>query len=444
MIKDLISVIMPTYNDAEHIESALDDLLFQNYSNFELIIINDGSTDNTSEILESYALKDNRISVYNKKNGGTGSALNIGFSKAKGEFGTWVSSDDNKEVDFLKTLVTFLKNNQDVEYVCSAYYSSYFKRPFKAYHKIDGQFRYCEGLGHDSSMSGDQIIVDDWPKINYKHCFQGVCFMFTMRLKNTCGDYIELPGEDYHMSMKMSLKSRVGYIDTILGKHNNPDDSLSMVNRNCVLDAEKITRQLYTSSNKWNLKIPKIASFYCSVDFTETQKQSILLFKKINPDWSVHLYRDSENKNSLITDLEEEMACLIKTIKLDSIKITADKLLFLKCYIMLSQGGLCLDPEVLLDLPMSELCIHTPTTSDFVYYHNGKYSSSLLLCSPQSKVFKKILSFMKNIESPIDNLNDLFKKAIGNPKDLKSQFYMNKFYNLNDSYSLIMTPEEER
>jgi len=435
---------MPTHNDAKHIESALDDLLFQNYSNFELIIVNDGSTDSTSKILERYAQKDSRISVYDKKNGGTGSALNIGFSKAKGEFATWVSSDDNKEVDFLKTLVTFLKNNRDVEYVCSVYYSSYFKSPFKAYHKIDGQFRYCEGLRHDSSMSGDQIIVDDWPEINHKHCFQGVCFMFTMRLKDACGDYVELPGEDYHMSMRMSLKSRVGYIDTILGRHNNPEDSLSMVDRKCVLEAEKITRELYRSSDKWNLKIPKIASFYCSPSFSADQKQSVLLFKKNNPDWSVHVYRDSQNKNFLVDELSKEMACLVKTIKLDFAKITSDKLLFLKCYIMFSQGGVYLDPKVPIDIPMSELCRHVPIASDFIYYHNGEYSSSFILSTPQSVVFKKILSFMRDVKTPIDNSNDLFKNVIGNPKDFKAQFYMNKFYNLNDSCSFTLFPGDKK
>ncbi len=237
MTEGLISVVMPTYNDAKYLAPAIEDILNQTYANFELIIVNDGSTDNTSEVLETYSQKDDRIKIYNKDNGGTGSALNFGFSKASGEFGTWVSSDDNKEVDFLKTLVTFLKTNRDVEYVCSAYYSTYLKSVFKAYHKIGGSFQYCAGLRHDSSMTGESFVVDNWCLVNSQACFQGVCFMFTMRLKNACGDYIEIPGEDYHMSMRMGLKSRVGYVDTVLGKHNNPTDSLSMVDRKSVSEA---------------------------------------------------------------------------------------------------------------------------------------------------------------------------------------------------------------
>ena len=66
MIEDLITVVVPTYNDAQYLQSAVDDILCQTYKNFELIIVNDGSTDNTSEILKEYSEKDNRIKVLNK------------------------------------------------------------------------------------------------------------------------------------------------------------------------------------------------------------------------------------------------------------------------------------------------------------------------------------------------------------------------------------------
>tara|TARA_R110001592_G_scaffold363361_1_gene685168 strand:+ start:1035 stop:2345 length:1311 start_codon:yes stop_codon:yes gene_type:complete len=429
MIKDLISIVIPTYNDAKYLESALDDLLFQNYNNFEIIVVNDGSTDNTSKILDEYVKKDNRISIYNKKNGGTGSALNLGFSKAKGEFGTWISSDDNKEVDFLKTLVTFLKNNRDVEYVCSSYYSSYFKSPFKAYHKLEDQFYYCEGLRHDSSMSGDQIIVDDWTKINHKHCFQGVCFMFTMRLKKECGDYLELPGEDYHMSMRMALKSRVGYIDTILGKHNNPEDSLSMIDRKCVLEAERLTKKLYVDSDKWNLNIPKIASFYCGENFSEKEKKYIISFKKMNPDWSVHLYWDTKNDSNLKSKITREIACLVKTINLDSIKVTSDKVAFLSCYVLISQGGLWLRPESSIEICLAKLCNVVPKNTDMIYCYDEAYSSEIIISKKNTDVFKKALSFLKITE---DKPLDLLKQVHGTPEELSKKFYSNRIYNIKD------------
>jgi len=294
MEKDLISIVMPTYNDAPYLKSAIDDILAQTYENFELIIVDDGSTDYTSTILENYAKQDKRIQIFTKKNGGTGSALNLGFLKANGEFGTWASSDDNKVPHFLESLVTVMKDNRDIEFVSSAFESKYLGRIFKPYHQdpYSKKFTFCNGQSHDNSVSGDVVIRDDWCKINRIQCFLGTCFMFTMDLKKRCGDYINIPGEDYHMAMRMGLKSRYAYVDQVLGTHNDPPDSLSVENRNCVAEADKLTGEIYDASPKWHLgKIPKIANFYWgSNKMSFMRYMTIKSFKTHNPDWSVHLY----------------------------------------------------------------------------------------------------------------------------------------------------------
>jgi len=292
MVKDLVSIVMPTYNDEKYLKKAINDILNQTYKQFEFIIVNDGSTDNTEKILKDFLEIDDRIKVLNKKNGGTGSALNMGFAIAQGEFGTWVSSDDEKEPNFIEELVKCLKNNRDVEFACSAFFSKYLNKVFKPYHYVNDSFVFCGGLSHDSTTTGKYVVVEDWAKINSRACFQGVCFLFTMRLKNKCGPYIQIPGEDYHMTMMMGLNSKVIYLDKVLGQHNNPEDSLSMQNRNCVHEANVLTRKLYSSSSKWNLeKIPKIANFYWGAPkMSFLRYMTIYSFKKFNPDWSVHLY----------------------------------------------------------------------------------------------------------------------------------------------------------
>tara|TARA_R110002126_G_C10479673_1_gene501787 strand:- start:2862 stop:4475 length:1614 start_codon:yes stop_codon:yes gene_type:complete len=292
MKKNLVSIVMPTYNDAKYLNKAIDDILNQTYKNFELIIVNDGSTDNTEDIINNYAKTDDRIKYLKKSNGGTGSALNLGFDNANGEFGTWVSSDDEKTETFVEDLVECLKKNRDVEFACSAFFSKYLNKIFKPYHHNGSMFLFCNGLQHDSSVSKKTHITSDWSKINNAACFQGVCFMFTMRLKNKCGPYIDIPGEDYHMTMKMGLNSRVCYLDKVLGVHNNPEDSLSMMNRSCVAGANILTRKMYKESHKWNLKeIPKIAHFYWgSPKMSFLRYMTIVSFKKFNPDWSIHLY----------------------------------------------------------------------------------------------------------------------------------------------------------
>ena len=239
--KDFVSIVVPTYNDAEYLRESLDDIVNQTYDKIEVIIVNDGSIDNTEEILKEYCTKYSNFSYFNKENGGTGDALNYGFEKITGEFSTWFSSDDRKNPNMIEKMVTFLKDNRHVEYAFSAYRSEYFNRIIRAY-VPDGEFGFKHinlQSPHDNKPSGQSYVVNDWIKINREQCYQGVNFMFTTRLKDECEEFLTIPGEDYYMSVVMGLKSKVGYIDECLGTHKNPTDSLSMENRNCVAEANK-------------------------------------------------------------------------------------------------------------------------------------------------------------------------------------------------------------
>ena len=88
------SVIVPTYNQAKYLGEALNSLLAQTDADWEAVVVNDGSTDSTPEVLETYSKKDKRFRVIHKKNGGVASALNAGLREANGEWICWLSSDD--------------------------------------------------------------------------------------------------------------------------------------------------------------------------------------------------------------------------------------------------------------------------------------------------------------------------------------------------------------
>lgn len=90
----LISIIVPVYNAEYTLNRCLDSILNQTFSDWELFLIDDGSTDRSTELCDQYASKDQRIKVFHKKNGGVSSARNIGLSHAKGEWITFVDSDD--------------------------------------------------------------------------------------------------------------------------------------------------------------------------------------------------------------------------------------------------------------------------------------------------------------------------------------------------------------
>jgi glycosyltransferase involved in cell wall biosynthesis len=88
------SILVPTYNQAQYVGAALDSLLAQTDADWEAVVVNDGSTDNTAEVLNRYSQRDPRIRVVHKPNGGTGSALNRALSEASGDWICWLSSDD--------------------------------------------------------------------------------------------------------------------------------------------------------------------------------------------------------------------------------------------------------------------------------------------------------------------------------------------------------------
>ena len=94
MNNNLISIIVPVYNVSEYLPRCLDSLINQTYKNIEIILVNDGSTDNSLEICKKYAEKDLRIKVIDKENGGISSARNTGIAEASGEWIGFVDSDD--------------------------------------------------------------------------------------------------------------------------------------------------------------------------------------------------------------------------------------------------------------------------------------------------------------------------------------------------------------
>lgn len=98
-----VSIIVPIYNSEIHLSRCIDSILAQTYTDFELILINDGSTDKSGEISDYYATTDNRIIVIHKENGGTSSARNSGLEIAKGEYTIFVDSDDTISTDYLSS-----------------------------------------------------------------------------------------------------------------------------------------------------------------------------------------------------------------------------------------------------------------------------------------------------------------------------------------------------
>ncbi|MEY8872421.1 glycosyltransferase family 2 protein [Francisella philomiragia] len=116
----LLSIIIPIYNTQEYLVRCLDSVINQSYKNLEIILVNDGSTDNSLDICENYVKKDSRIKIINKNNGGLSSARNAGLDICKGDYISFIDSDDWVSLDYIEILYkNIIDNNADISIINS-------------------------------------------------------------------------------------------------------------------------------------------------------------------------------------------------------------------------------------------------------------------------------------------------------------------------------------
>lgn len=116
-VPGLVSVVLPVYNGERYIREAMDSVLAQTYRSWELIVVDDGSTDQSLAISKEYAEKDSRILVVHQENQKLPKALNRGFSLAKGEFFSWISADNRYLPEFLEEMVAELQRHPKADMV---------------------------------------------------------------------------------------------------------------------------------------------------------------------------------------------------------------------------------------------------------------------------------------------------------------------------------------
>lgn len=118
-----ISIIVPVYNCEQYLDQCIQSVLGQTFTDFELILVNDGSTDNSGNICESYKEKDERVIVLHKENGGgAGATRNLGLSKADAEYVTFMDSDDWMQPDMLECMYSSIAENKADVVICGYRY----------------------------------------------------------------------------------------------------------------------------------------------------------------------------------------------------------------------------------------------------------------------------------------------------------------------------------
>lgn len=175
MENQLISIIVPVYNVEEYLKQCLDSILEQTFSNYEVILVNDGSTDSSGLICQEYADKDARIRYFEKENGGLSDARNYGIEQTQGEYLTFVDSDDWVTETYIEELYSKLQYyNADIS-ICNYFRFqdsnvTFYKHVFEPYEK-EYDSKYL--LEHYFEIEdGDFFLTTAWGKLYKKSLFE--------------------------------------------------------------------------------------------------------------------------------------------------------------------------------------------------------------------------------------------------------------------------------
>lgn len=154
---DLVSIIIPVYNSFKYISKCLDSVVSQTYTNLEIIVIDDGSTDESSSIIEQYKNQDDRLVHIKNTNHGVSYTRNCGLSAANGKYVTFVDSDDTIEKDYIEKMLSCYKENDVQLVICD-----YMERKIKSKKMTKSETLI-------SMISGKEIMGYCWNKMYLNH-----------------------------------------------------------------------------------------------------------------------------------------------------------------------------------------------------------------------------------------------------------------------------------
>jgi hypothetical protein len=221
-----ISVIMPAFNEEQYITAAVESILSQTEHDVELIVVDDGSSDGTWDILWRLKQRDDRMTIIWKENGGTGSALNLGFRYARGIYQTWFSGDNVMRPNALEALACALDLEEDA---VMAY------ADFTILDQDTGQ------------ISIERTSSFDHARLR-RQCYLGNTWLMRASAKRLAGEYSELRCEDYDMHLRLARIGTFVRVPHVLGIWR--DHSANLTNTICRHDGWRDAVRVQ-AKNQW-------------------------------------------------------------------------------------------------------------------------------------------------------------------------------------------------
>ncbi|OJX30068.1 MAG: hypothetical protein BGO86_05875 [Chryseobacterium sp. 36-9] len=213
----VISLIVPVYNVSLYLKRCIESILVQDFNTFELILVNDGSTDNSLDICKHYANQDSRIRVIDQPNGGVSNARNKGLEVANGEFICFIDSDDWVEPNYLSSFVSFYQTTY-TDLIISNVVNQ--KNNSKTNNKpfVERSIQ-SESFVPEDFFNGNNFILENTPfaKLFKKSIIDDNNIRFNINLKN---------GEDFIFVLQYALVcKKIDFINSYTYNYNKESDS---------------------------------------------------------------------------------------------------------------------------------------------------------------------------------------------------------------------------
>ncbi|WP_338587255.1 glycosyltransferase [Clostridium baratii] len=241
----LVSVIVPVYNVEKYLDKCINSIINQTYRNLEIILIDDGSTDNSGKKCDYWAGKDRRIKVIHKENGGLSDARNIGIANAEGEYISFIDSDDFIDLDMIEYLLNILiKNNCQIsicdfrkiyENTSKEYSIKYKKEKISVYSNIES-IRYL--------LKDKKIQNYAWNKLYLKKLFTDECYYpYGRKMEDIGTTYLLFYNAN---RIAVSNQSKYNYLQRKGSIVNNEDIKF-------IIDKYELSEKRFNEINKRNI-----------------------------------------------------------------------------------------------------------------------------------------------------------------------------------------------
>ena len=211
----MISIIVSIYNSDKTLSKMIDSVLSQTYQDFELILINDGSSDNSFNIMKDYLEKDNRIILIDKENSGLTKSLNIGLKRVNGKYISRIDADDIWKKDKLEKQIKFLETNNHYALVGTAY------------DEIDKEGKIMYLKQRTPLLTTNDNIINNIVKFNP---FFHSSVLFRKEVLGTIGFYNEefKYTQDYEFWVRIMSKLKVANLDEVLASRRYSENMISI------------------------------------------------------------------------------------------------------------------------------------------------------------------------------------------------------------------------